>query len=277
MAYSSETGVRSAAVAGAFYPAGGADLAAMVSRFLEATDQCVTAGWPKAIISPHAGYIYSGPTAAAAYRTLMPAAGRVRRVVLVGPSHYVWFQGLAAPRSGAFETPLGALAVDRDAVDDLCLQQPGVIQDDAPHRREHALEVQLPFIQVALGDVMIVPLIVGEVGRGEVAKVLDHLWDGQETAIVISSDLSHYHAYAEARQRDAATAAAIEALDSAKLGPEDACGCHAVAGLLEAVKRRGLHVRCLDLRNSGDTAGPKDQVVGYGAWGFWEQTRQRKQ
>ena len=270
MVFPSKTSVRSAAVAGTFYPAGKEDLAALVLRLLETAEPSAGAGRPKAIISPHAGYIYSGPTAAAAYRPLMPAADKVRRVVLLGPSHFVWFQGLAAPRYDAFETPLGTLAVDGDAIDELCLRQPGVIQDDAPHRREHALEVQLPFVQVALGEVRIVPLVVGEVDRGEVADVLDHLWDGRETVIVISSDLSHYHPYDEARQRDAATAAAIEALESARLGPEDACGCLGIAGLLEAVGRRRLHVRRLDLRNSGDTAGPKERVVGYGAWGVWE-------
>jgi hypothetical protein len=186
-------------------------------------------------------------------------------VVLIGPAHYVALDGLAAPAAETYATPLGRLRIDRDAIA-VIADLPQVAIDDRPHGPEHALEVQLPFLQTVLGEIALVPLVVGRARPAEVAEVLARLWGGGETLIVISSDLSHYHGYETARRRDAATAAAIERLDASGLGPEDACGYLPVAGLIAEARDRGLAVTRLDLRNSGDTAGPRDRVVGYGAW-----------
>jgi AmmeMemoRadiSam system protein B len=261
--------VRQPAVAGTFYPRAPRELAAAVDRLLAEANLEAAPGAapPKAIIAPHAGYIYSGPIAARAYVALAAGRGRFRRAVVIGPSHYVWCAGVAAPASAAFATPLGALPVDRSAVAAL-RGLPSVEIADAPHRPEHSLEVQLPFLQRVLGEVEIVPLLVGEARAAEVAAVLAQLWDGEETAIVVSSDLSHYHDADTARRCDAATAAAIERGDASRLGPDDACGCLPIAGLLLEARARGLAARRLDLRNSGDTAGSRDRVVGYGAWRF---------
>jgi MEMO1 family protein len=261
--------VRRPAVADYFYPSGAQELAATVDRLLAEVDRAGAASAlpPKAIIAPHAGYIYSGPVAARAYATLAAGRSRVRRAVVIGPAHYVWFEGLAAPSSTAFQTPLGTLPVDRPAIEAL-RGLPLVGIADAPHVREHALEVQLPFLQRALGEIEIVPLLVGDARPEDVAAVLARLWGGAETAIVVSSDLSHYHDADMARRHDAATANAIERGDGAQLEPDDACGFLPIAGLLAETRTRGLRARRLDLRNSGDTAGSKDRVVGYGAWSF---------
>lgn len=261
------TAIRQPAVAGSFYPDNPAVLTAVVEDFLSDAEPAADVAAPKAIIAPHAGYIYSGPVAAHAYALLRPLKGQVRRVVLLGPAHYVAIPGLAAPTAEAFDTPLGRLAVDRAAVEAIA-DLPQVTINDAPHGPEHALEVQLPFIQATLGDVALVPLAVGHALQAEVSAVLARLWGAADTLIVISSDLSHYLGYETARRRDRATAEAIEALDGAHLGPNDACGYLPIAGLLAESKRRLLRAVRLDLRNSGDTAGPRDRVVGYGAWGF---------
>lgn len=258
--------VREPAVAGSFYPDNPAVLTAVVEDFLaEAAAETPAIPAPKAIIAPHAGYIYSGPVAARAYAALAPARGRVERVVLLGPTHYVPVRGLAAPAVDGFRTPLGVVPLDRAAIDRVS-DLPQVILCDQAHADEHALEVHLPFLQSVLGEIRLVPFAVGEAAPAEVAEVLDRLWGGPETAIVVSSDLSHYHDYATAVALDAATAQAIEAGDTGRLVPEGACGCRAIAGLLVAAIRHGLSIERLDLRNSGDTAGPRDQVVGYGAW-----------
>lgn len=265
--------IRRPAVAGAFYPGEASRLAAAVAHYLDdakATSRTVAASpAPKAIIVPHAGYVYSGPVAARAYAAVRGLAGQVTRVVLLGPAHFVYLRGIAAPCADVFETPLGPLEVDRAAIDAIA-DLPGVVLADAPHEREHSLEVQLPFIRQTLGEVAIVPLAVGDVGPEPLARVLDRLWGGSETLIVVSSDLSHYLPYGDARHTDAATAAAVEALDGERLGPEDACGYRALAGLLFTARRRGLEIERLDLRNSGDIAGSRDQVVGYGAWALRE-------
>jgi len=179
----------------------------------------------------------------------------------------VAIRGLAAPRAEAFDTPLGRLPVDREAVARIAAL-PQVTLNDEPHRLEHYLEVQLPFIIACLGIVPLVPLVVGDASAAEVAEVVEMLWDGPETLVVISSDLSHYHDYETARRMDAATSAAIEALDEARIGWDDACGRIPIAGLLKVARARGLKARMLDLRNSGDTAGPRNEVVGYGAYAF---------
>ena len=261
--------IRPPAVAGTFYPADAVRLRAMVEELVAAADPSPDGRTPKALIAPHAGYVYSGPVAGRAFAALGAGAAPIRRVVVIGPAHFVPLRGLALPTAAAFRTPLGDVALDGAAMAAL-RDLPQVTVDDAPHEPEHGIEVELPFLQTLLGGLTLVPLVVGQATREEVALVLERLWGGPETLLVISSDLSHYEPYARAREHDAATAAAIERLDGAALGPADACGHLAIAGLLREVLRRGLAARRLDLRNSGDTAGPKDAVVGYGAWAFDE-------
>lgn len=263
------TDVRAPAVAGSFYPEDPQTLMATVDRLLaeaaEAGEGLRPA--PKALIVPHAGYIYSGAVAAKGYRLWMPLKGRVRRVVLIGPAHHHWISGIAAPEGESFDTPVGALPVDRDAVLALATL-PQVAFDDAPHVAEHSLEVQLPFLRRVLGEVAIVPLLVGDASPQDVAEVLARLWGGPETLIVVSSDLSHDQSYLAARRLDTATAMEIESLQIGALGGGHACGCLPINGLLVEARDRGLQVQRLDLCNSGDTAGPRNQVVGYGAWAF---------
>lgn len=222
---------------------------------------------PKALIVPHAGYMYSGPIAAKAFILLEPLHERIERVVLLGPSHHVPFDGLAVPSSTAFETPLGRVPIDARARRRL-LELPFVDVLDDAHHWEHSLEVQLPFLQEALDAFAVLPIAVGRATPEQVRQVLEALWDGDETLMVISSDLSHYHDYDTAKRMDAATAAAVESLDPERITGEDACGRIAVQGLLKAAKRHALVAHTLDLRSSGDTAGGRDQVVGYGAWAF---------
>ena len=220
---------------------------------------------PKAVIAPHAGFMFSGGVAANAYRRLAPARGQIRRVVILGPSHFVPIRGLAASSADWFETPLGRVPVDSDGLAS-ALAQTGVTTDDRAHEREHSLETQLPFIQRVLGDVSVIPLVVGDADVETVARVLGVLWGGDETAIAISSDLSHFHDDATARRLDAATAVAIEALRAEFLGPRDACGFLPIAGLLVHAARNGARVQTLELRNSGDAGAPRSSVVGYGAF-----------
>jgi MEMO1 family protein len=222
---------------------------------------------PKALIVPHAGYVYSGATAAAAFATLRDGAQTIRRVVLIGPAHHVHVRGIAAPTVDAFETPLGRVPVDKSALNAIA-GLPFVIQDDLAHAPEHALEVELPFLQTLLVSFQVVPLLVGDATPEEIAQMMLQLWESPGTLIVVSTDLSHYHNYEAARRLDAATAAAIERGDWASLGPHQACGSRAVAGLLLETGRRDLKIRRLSLCNSGDTAGARDRVVGYGAWMF---------
>jgi hypothetical protein len=219
------------------------------------------------MIVPHAGYIYSGPVAATAYARLATIGDAVRRVVLIGPAHYVPIRGLAAGGVAAFATPLGEVPVDRAAIERLRDLPQVSIRDDA-HEPEHSLEVQLPFLQTVLEDFAIVPLVVGAATYDEVRAVLERLWGGPETLILISSDLSHYHDYARARRLDADTAAAILALDADAIGEERACGRIAIGGLLKLAQAKGLTPTSVDLRNSGDTAGPRSHVVGYGSFLF---------
>lgn len=256
---------RPAAVAGSFYPESAALLAHDVGRMLSAARNTKT-GRPKAIIAPHAGYVYSGPIAASVYAPLAALRGEIRRVVLLGPTHRVAVNGLALPSCAAFVTPLGLVPVDGQAI--TCIEDlPQVVLSDAAHAQEHSLEVQLPFLQVVLGDFSLLPLAVGHASAAEVAEVLERLWGGDETLIVVSSDLSHYLPYDAARKSDAASAAHILALDP-HLDHQQACGATPVNGLLLAARRHGLRAQQIDLRNSGDTAGDKSRVVGYGAFSF---------
>ena len=258
------TSVRKPAVAGLFYPDDAASLDAAIAGFLAEAEPADGAP-PKALIVPHAGYVYSGPVAATAYARLADLREVIRRVVLLGPAHRVAFRGLALPGVEAFATPLGPIALDRDAIAAI-ERLDRVIVLPAAHEREHSIEVHLPFLQTLLESFTLVPLVVGEAAEAESAVVLEMLWGGPETLIVVSSDLSHYHDDATARAMDAATSAAIEALAPERIGYEDACGRVPLSGLLDVAKRRGLRARTVDLRNSGDTAGPKDRVVGYGAY-----------
>jgi len=260
------TAIRPPAVAGTFYPADPERLAATVDRLLADAGERGRGAPPAALIAPHAGYAWSGPVAGHAFAALGPAPAGIRRVVVIGPAHYVRMRGLAASSADAFRTPLGDVPVDRGALRALA-DLPQVTQADLPHVEEHALEVELPFLQRLLEAFTLVPLVVGDTGPDEVAAALERLWD-EGTLVVVSSDLSHYLDHASARRRDEATAARIERLDGRDLGPDDACGHLPVAGLLELAGQRRLAVERLDLRNSGDTAGPKDRVVGYGAWAF---------
>ena len=261
------TTVRTPAVAGMFYPNNARKLHEQIQNLLA---QVTTAGpAPKAIIAPHAGYIYSGPVAASAYARLRAARDSIHRVVLLGPSHRVGFRGIAVSQMDAFATPLGNIPLDHEAIAQL-RELPYVSALERVHVQEHSLEVHMPFLQEVLGDFKLVPLVVGDAEPEQVGAVLELLWGGPETLIVISSDLSHYHAYETARQLDAATSNAIEALRYEDIQGEDACGFHPVNGLLWVARRKHLHGVTIDLRNSGDTAGPRDQVVGYGAYVFNE-------
>lgn len=258
--------VRPPAVAGAFYPATpDAIREAIHEAFAAAVPRQHDAPLPKALVVPHAGYMYSGAIAASAYERIVPARSTIRRVVLLGPSHRAYVRGLAAPSVDAFETPLGLVPIDT-AARAAVLALPGVEIDDRAHADEHSLEVQLPFLQTVLDDFTLLPLSVGEATTDEVAAVLQECWGGPETLIVISTDLSHYHNYDEAVSLDARTAAAIVSCRSDAIDDLDACGAHPVRGLLHVACDHGLTVEQLDLRNSGDTAGDHHRVVGYGAF-----------
>ncbi len=262
--------VRRAVVDGLFYPAAPEALRAQVADYLAGVGvDDDAAHLPKLLITPHAGYVYCGSVAAHAYALLgRRRAGVIGRVVLLGPAHRVAVPGLAVPEVDAFETPLGQIALDVAALASL-EDLPQVVRDDRAHEREHSLEVQLPFLQTLLGSFTIVPLVVGDASAEAVAQVLERLWGGDETLIVISSDLSHYLPYEQAQAVDRATAQRILGLDSG-LAPHEACGAAAINGALLAARRHGLAPRLLDLRNSGDTAGDRDRVVGYGAIAFEE-------
>lgn len=254
---------RQAAVAGSFYPADKLDLEASVDELLHAAHTDRKA--PRALIVPHAGYIYSGPVAAAGYACLPNRETPFNRVVLLGPAHHVAFRGLAASSAAAFATPLGDVQLDQDAIRGLAAL-PQVRFLDAAHQLEHSLEVQLPFLQRLLDDFSLVPLVVGEATAEEVFAVLETLCNTPDTLVVVSSDLSHYHSYTTAARMDRETSDHIERLEYELIEYDHACGRTPVSGLLYYAKAHGMTVTTLDLRNSGDTAGPKDRVVGYGTY-----------
>jgi len=255
--------IRAPAVAGLFYPDDPATLRHAVEGYLARARG--EGAVPKALVAPHAGFVYSGPVAASAYRRLMPAHAKLRRVVLLGPSHRVAFRGLAIPSVAAFATPLGPVPLDREELESIAAMPQVQVRDDA-HAQEHSLEVQLPFLQEILDEFELVPIAVGSASAIEVAEVIERLWGGAETLMLVSTDLSHYFDYDTARQLDQATTEAIEALQYERLGPDSACGRVPLGGLLHVARRRGMHAQTLDLRNSGDTAGGRDRVVGYGAY-----------
>jgi AmmeMemoRadiSam system protein B len=257
------TVIREPAVAGVFYPGNAGDLRATVETLIERAGR-QSGPAPKALIAPHAGYVYSGAVAGSAYATLLPYRDFYERVVLLGPCHRVACSNIATSGADIFRTPLGDVPLDKEAIAKLDASRVRVYE--AAHQFEHSLEVQLPFLQVVLGQFTLVPLVVGDATRETVTEVLETLWGGEETLIVISSDLSHYLSYDKAVARDCRTRDAIEHLDARYIGQDDACGATPVGGLLIAAKRRAMEAVTLDLRNSGDTAGSKDHVVGYGAW-----------
>lgn len=263
--------VRPAAVAGAFYSGDSATLSREIAMLLQEANSRVEAPQtlPKAVIVPHAGYIYSGPVAASAYALLEQGRDIYRRVVLLGPVHRVPVRGLALSDADVFATPLGSVLLDRELAARI-KAMPQVIESAPAHAWEHSLEVQLPFLQRVLSDFTLLPLAVGDATPQEVAEVLEKVWGGAETLIVISSDLSHFHPYRAAQAIDAATAQAILDLQ-APINHEQACGGTPVNGLLLAARRHGLTPRLLDLRNSGDTAGDRSSVVGYAAFAFTEE------
>ena len=267
-------GIREPAVAGTFYPNDPVALSSMIDTYLESDESSAInsaasainqpSQWPKAIIAPHAGYIYSGLTAGKVYQRVAAGHDDIRRVVLLGPSHRVGFRGMALPTDTVFRTPLGDIPLDVATMEQLA-KLPAVGYLDQAHVQEHSLEVHLPFLQQVLDDFTLVPIVVGDVNKEAVASLLSSVWDNDETLIVISSDLSHFHDYNEARTLDDATSRKITSLD-ANLSGEEACGCRPVNGLLHLLREKGLKLETIDVRNSGDTAGDRNRVVGYGAW-----------
>lgn len=260
--------IRQPAVAGMFYPDDPAELRKVVNSYLRAAKSSVPS-LPKALIAPHAGYVYSGPIAGSAYVHLLEGKQTIRHVVLIGPSHRFSFQGIAVSRMDAFASPLGPVPLNRAAIDQVTAL-PQVCVSEEAHAEEHSLEVQLPFLQMVLGEFQLTPLAVGNASDQDVAGVIDALWNGKETAVVISSDLTHYLDYATAQKIDLKTSAAIEALRPEDIATDDACGAIPIRGFLRVARKRGLQAKVVDLRNSGDTAGSRDRVVGYGAYLFIE-------
>lgn len=256
--------VRQPAVAGVFYPGDPQELRSNVTELLAHAPQVTSAAQSKALIAPHAGYIYSGSVAAAAYSLLVQRRATIRRVVLVGPSHRVYFRGVALPTARAFATPLGAVKIDSELTAEL-LARGDVLASEAPHAMEHSLEVHLPFLQVVLPEFTLLPLVTGVATADFVADVLSTVWGDEETLVIASSDLSHYLSYEEAQAVDTVTNAQI-LLRTPTLKPEQACGALPINSLLTAALARDLHVHEVARLNSGDTAGDRSRVVGYGAY-----------
>lgn len=255
---------REPAVAGAFYPADSTTLKTELDKMLAGT-HTTSKAMPRAIIVPHAGYIYSGPVAATAYHTLIEFRDRIKRVVLLGPSHRVAFSGLALSSARYFSTPLGNVPIDQ-ATNNKLEHHTGVQTLDQAHQYEHSLEVHLPFLQAVLDDFVLVPIVVGDTDPELVASVLEDIVTDDNTICVISTDLSHFHDYETAQRLDSATSDSIVSMEYKKIGYEDACGRNPLKGVLYWAKAHDYRVTLLDLRNSGDTAGSKDRVVGYGSY-----------
>lgn len=262
--------IRPPAVAGLFYPGQPAELRHAVTEYLAQAPEPANAP-PKALIVPHAGYIYSGGIAAAAYSQIAQCRSQIRRVVLIGPSHRVYLQGMAVPRAEAFQTPLGMVPIDRE-LKARALAHPQVVEADEPHAHEHCLEVQLPFLQTLLDDFTLLPVALGLAPPSAVAALLADVWGGHETLILVSSDLSHYLSYDAARKLDSVTIDAILRYDTHLTG-EQACGCTGINGLSHLARQRGLSIAEIARCNSGDTAGDRYRVVGYGAFGLHEPPR----
>lgn len=265
---SDKSRIRRPAVAGLFYPENANELRQVVREYVESCPAGEMPGRPKALIVPHAGFPYSGPVAGFAYRQLRTWSTSFRHVVMIGPSHRVPIRGLAVPSADAFETPLGAVPVDIAGCRRLC--DLGLVgTSDAAHAMEHSLEVQLPFLQVLLDDFDILPVAVGHAPSDQVARVIEEVWGDSDTLVLVSSDLSHYHSWDAARRLDEQTTRTILGRRS-DLPDEQACGACAINGLMQVARRRGLRVALLDQRNSGDTAGDRSSVVGYGSYALYE-------
>lgn len=262
--------VRHAAVAGLFYPGSGDALERLLVDLLGQLPESGS-NQPKALIVPHAGYIYSGLTAAFAYRKIFPFRKVIRNVVILGPAHRVHFRGAATTTLGYFETPVGRVKINRDIVDDLNTAFDNVASLDEAHREEHCIEVQLPFLQHVLDKFTLVPILTGDITQTQTAEILNYLWDQKDTIFLVSTDLSHFENYTAARKLDAETAAFIENFEYKKLSGHSACGGTSLGGLLVLAKEKNLRIQRLDMRNSGDTGGGKQSVVGYGSWALFEQ------
>ena len=255
---------RPPAVAGLFYESDASRLRHHITALMDDARPDAAAPAPRALIVPHAGYVYSGKTAAAAYACLAPVRDSIRRVVMFGPAHRVSLEGMALPAADSFATPLGDVQIDRSGAERIA-GLAGVIVSEEAHRQEHSLEVQLPFLQTVLGDFSLVPVVVGRCAAATVAAAMDLLWDEPGTLLVVSSDLSHFHSYEAAGRLDSATCDRLLAR-STDLNGEQACGAYALNGLMHSAGRRSLRVELLDLCNSGDTAGDRDRVVGYASF-----------
>jgi len=260
------TALRPPAVAGIFYSDDHAQLQADIQSAIDASRPVRLKNPPKALIVPHAGYAYSGIVAASAFAALRPWADHYRRVILIGPAHRLPFRGLAIPECGAFTTPLGTVPLDSQSLDEIA-KFSGVSRLDAAHEQEHSLEVELPFLQTVLSDFVLAPILVGLCDPAEVALILRALWYGPETLIVVSSDLSHYHSYAHANTEDHATIERI-LLGQSPIQVDKACGALPISGLLQIAREKDLHAQLLDYRNSGDTGGDRNRVVGYASIAF---------
>ncbi|HJP34741.1 MAG TPA: AmmeMemoRadiSam system protein B [Gammaproteobacteria bacterium] len=255
---------RPPAVAGSFYPADATELRQLIGEFLDAYPPAKPSP-VNAVIAPHAGYIYSGLVAAAAYAAITPLSDQLRRVALIGPAHRVRVRGIAISSADTFLSPLGPVPLSAPARDSL-LEQPSISVNDAAHEQEHSLEVHLPFLQSVCSDFVLIPMVVGDASPLEVQNALAPFWDSPDTLIVVSTDLSHFHDYETAKRIDAATIQRIIALDYENIHAENACGCRPVNGLLHLLRERKRGIRLLSTANSGDTRGPKDRVVGYGSF-----------
>jgi MEMO1 family protein len=267
---SANPAIRPPAVAGCFYPADAEALSESVNRLLARADPPAIDGSLRALIAPHAGYVYAGPIAASAYAVLRRESPLPRCIALLGPSHFVPFHGLALPEAEVLATPLGTVPVDPFAAS-LPQRFGQVLRSERAHRREHSLEVQLPFLQTVLpAGFTVLPLLVGDASPADVAEVIELLSDRPGTLVLISTDLSHYLPAEEAREVDRRTCSIVTAEDVEKLDPETTCGHHPLAGLMLAARRREWVIELLDLRNSSDTAGDPDRVVGYGAFAVFE-------
>lgn len=257
---------RQAVVANQFYPGNPDELLGMTQSMLSnAADSDII---PRALIAPHAGYIYSGPVAASAYKLLTPLRSRIKTVLLLGPSHRVAFKGIAVSNADYFTSPLGDIALDKEKIDQL-LSLPQVHSLEQAHTYEHSLEVHLPFLQLCLDDIKLIPLVVGDATTEEVADVIAQFWEDDSVFTIVSSDLSHYHPYATAQRMDRNTSDAIENLEAEEIGYDDACGRNPIKGLLSLAKAKQQQAITIDLRNSGDTGGDKNRVVGYGAYAIY--------
>ena len=268
--------VRPPAVASLFYPGEAAELKQNLREMLDEASEAEDPNedlpadqYLKALIVPHAGYVYSGTTAALAYHLLRKNRDDFHRILLLGPAHRVWLEGIAFPGTDAFETPLGRIPLAKQQIREL-LRFPEVQLRDDAHQDEHCLEVQLPFLQEILNEFELIPAVVGEISPDSLSGLLENLLEDPQNLLLLSTDLSHFHSYSEAQAIDQKTAEAIESFEDEKILPEQACGAHPLRGLLRHARIQGWKIQRLGLCNSGDTAGSKDRVVGYGAWALSE-------